>query len=76
MFKASGDAQKFESVYAEYYKAERVTRQRLYLETLERILSKIDKKVIVDKDLAKGALPVLQIGPQRAAVAAGSGEAK
>ena len=76
VLKASGDAQKFESVYAEYSKAERVTRQRLYLETLERILSKIDKKVIVDKDLAKGALPVLQIGPQRAAVAAGAGEAK
>lgn len=76
VLKASGDAQKFESIYAEYSKAERVTRQRLYLETLERILGKIDKKVIVDKDLAKGALPVLQIGPQRAAVAAGAGEAK
>ena len=46
----------------EYSKAERVTRERLYLETMERLLSKVDKKVIVDKDLAKGALPVLPIG--------------
>lgn len=72
VLRANGDAQKFESVYAEYAKAERVTRQRLYLETMERILGKIDKKVVVDKDLAKGALPVLQLGPQGAAVAAGA----
>jgi membrane protease subunit HflK len=64
VLKAKGDAQKFESVYAEYSKAERVTRQRLYLETMERILAKTEKKVVVDKDLAKGALPVLQLGPQ------------
>jgi membrane protease subunit HflK len=72
VLKANGDAQRFEAVYAEYSKAERVTRQRLYLETMERILGKIDKKVIVDKDLAKGALPVLQLGPQGAAAAAGA----
>lgn len=71
VLKASGDAQKFESVYAEYSKAERVTRQRLYLETMERILAKIDKKTVVDKDLAKGALPVLQLGPQGAAAVGG-----
>lgn len=72
VLKASGDAQKFESVYAEYSKAERVTRQRLYLETMERILAKIDKKIVVDKDLAKGAVPILQLGPQGAAVVGGA----
>ena len=75
VLKASGDAQKFESVYAEYTKAERVTRQRLYLETMERILAKVDKKTVVDKDLAKGAVPLLQLGPQGAAAAA-TGAAK
>ncbi|HMR06485.1 MAG TPA: FtsH protease activity modulator HflK [Polyangiaceae bacterium] len=72
VLRANGDASKFESVLAEYTKAERVTRERLYLETMERILGKIDKKVVVDKELAKGALPILQLGPQAAgAVVAG-----
>ncbi len=62
VLRANGDANKFEAVLAEYKKAERVTRERLYLETMERLLGKVDKKVIVDKDLAKGALPVLPIG--------------
>ncbi|MCA9596896.1 MAG: FtsH protease activity modulator HflK [Myxococcales bacterium] len=62
VLRANGDASKFEAMLTEYSKAERVTRERLYLETMERLLSKVDKKVIVDKDLAKGALPVLPIG--------------
>ncbi len=73
VLRAKGDAQRFDSVYAEYAKAQRVTRERLYLETMERIFGKIDKKVLVDKDLAKGALPVLQLGPQgQAAVVGGA----
>ncbi|MBK7579335.1 MAG: FtsH protease activity modulator HflK [Myxococcales bacterium] len=73
VLRANGDAQKFDSVYAEFSKAERVTRQRLYLETMERILAKIDNKVIVDKDLAKGAVPILQLGAQgTAAVVTGA----
>lgn len=62
VLRANGDASKFEAMLTEYSKAERVTRERLYLETMGRLLSKVDKKVIVDKDLAKGALPVLPIG--------------
>jgi membrane protease subunit HflK len=62
VLRANGDANKFEAILAEYKKAERVTRERLYLETMERLLGNVDKKVIVDKDLAKGALPVLPIG--------------
>lgn len=69
VLRANGDAAKFEAVYAEYRKAERVTRERMYLETMERILGKIDKKTIVDKDLARGALPVL---PLAGAAAAGA----
>ena len=40
-----------------------MTRERLYLETIERILSKIDKKTVVDRDLSRSALPLLQLGP-------------
>lgn len=74
VLRASGDAAKFDSVLAEYRKAERVTRERLYLETMERIFGKIDKKVIVDKELAKGALPILPLSPQAAGALVGGGK--
>jgi modulator of FtsH protease HflK len=71
VLRAKGDAAKFDSTFAEYAKAKIVTRERLYLETMERILGKIEKKIIIDKDVAKSALPILQLGPQAAAAAAG-----
>jgi membrane protease subunit HflK len=66
--RANGDAAKFNSMLAEYGKAQRVTRERMYLETMERILGKIEKKVVIDKDVAKGAVPLLPL----AGVAAGA----
>jgi len=71
VLRAKGDAAKFDSVFAEYAKAQRVTRERLYLETMERILGKIERKIIVDKDVARGALPLLPLGHQAAGVVAG-----
>ena len=68
--RATGDAEKFELVLAEYKKAQVVTRERLYLETMERVFDSVDRKVFVDKDLAKGSLPVLQLGGVAAGVAA------
>ena len=58
---------------AEYEKAERVTRERMYLETMERILGKIEHKVVVDGKLAEGTLPILPLGPQVAGAVAASG---
>jgi membrane protease subunit HflK len=62
ILRAKGDAAKFESLLAEYTKAEKVTRERMYLETMEDIMGKVHGKVVVDRDLAKGALPVLPLG--------------
>ncbi len=56
---AEGDADRFTSVYREYLKAKEVTRQRLYLETLNEVLSKVGKKLITD-DKATGILPLFQ----------------
>lgn len=67
MLRAQGDADRFDAMLAEYQKAKAVTRQRLYLETMERVLSKLDSKVIVDEGVLKGALPLL---PLRGATAA------
>ena len=44
---AEGDAQRFRSVLAEYQKAPAVTRDRLYIETMQQIYSNVTK-VMVD----------------------------
>jgi membrane protease subunit HflK len=44
---AEGDASRFNQVYGEYKRAPAVTRQRLYLETMQRVLAQ-SNKVIVD----------------------------
>jgi modulator of FtsH protease HflK len=44
---ADGDAQRFRSVLAEYQRAPAVTRDRLYLETMQQIYSNVSK-VMVD----------------------------
>ncbi len=45
--RAEGEAARFSNLYAEYIKAPDVTRERLYLETVESVLSK-SSKVLVD----------------------------
>ncbi|MCU0691791.1 MAG: FtsH protease activity modulator HflK [Polyangiaceae bacterium] len=63
VLRANGDVAKFQAVLAEYRKGERVTRERLHLETMERILKAVPNKVIVDGEVARNALPVLPLGP-------------
>ncbi len=57
---ADGDAKRFVSIYKEYAKAKTVTRQRMFLETMERVLGRSDK-VIIDKDSGKGVVPYLPL---------------
>ena len=57
---AEGEAQRFISVYNEYAKAPDVTRKRLYLETMERIL-KDSNKVVVEQGNGQGVLPYLPL---------------
>ena len=58
---AQGDASRFNQIYAEYKQSEEVTRRRMYLESLGKVLPTIEKKYIVDESV-KGLLPVMQIG--------------
>jgi membrane protease subunit HflK len=58
--KAMGDAQKFTAVFNEYRKAKAVTRQRIYLETMNKILGKVGRKLITDQE-AKGILPLFNL---------------
>jgi len=61
--RAAGDAALFSSVYREYARAPLVTRKRLYIETLNDILPKIKKKIIVDEKL-RNILPLLNLGEE------------
>ena len=57
---AEGEAQRFISVYDEYAKAPEVTRQRLYLETMEKVL-KDSNKIIVEQGNGQGVVPYLPL---------------
>ncbi len=48
---AQGDVALFESILLEYNKAPQITKDRLYLETMEHVLSNNKNKIIVDKDI-------------------------
>lgn len=62
--RAQGEAAKFLSVLAEYSKARDVTAQRLYIETLQRVLPKA-QKVIISPTLEGNLLPFLPLRDQR-----------
>ena len=51
---AEGEAARFKAIQEEYAKAPEVTRQRLYLETMERVLGGIDK-IILDESVGGGS---------------------
>jgi membrane protease subunit HflK len=51
---ARGQASRFEQIYAQYKNAPTITRQRLYIETMERVLGGADK-VILDDSSKVGA---------------------
>ena len=55
--KAQGEAAAFDKVYEEYRLAPEVTRRRMYYETMEEVLSKVDKTVIE----APGVTPYLPL---------------
>lgn len=70
--RARGEAERFTKVLAEYSKAPKVTRERLYLETMESVLSRSNKVMIdvkkgnsmiylpLDKIVRQGPLPPSQ----------------
>jgi membrane protease subunit HflK len=57
---AHGDAVLFEEVYAAYKRAPDVTRRRIYLETMEAVYPKLERKLVLDDDLS-GVLPLLDL---------------
>jgi membrane protease subunit HflK len=56
---AEGEASRFLAIYTEYSKAKQVTQERMYLETMEKVLADINK-VIIDKK-SGGVVPYLPL---------------
>lgn len=54
---AQGESAAFDKVYEEYRLAPRVTKRRMYYETMERVLSQVDKTIIE----AEGVTPYLPL---------------
>ena len=58
--RAEGEASRFISIYTEYALAKEVTQERMYLETMEKVLASIDK-VIIEKNASSGVIPYLPL---------------
>jgi len=73
--RSKGEADRFLSVLEEYNKAKDVTRQRLYLETMERVLSnKSLNKIILSEEALDSTLPFLPLDNLRRGQAAQGGQ--
>jgi len=59
--RSRGDAVRFTQVLAEYKQAPEVTRERMHIEALERVLAAPPKVLISNNDAAKGVLPLLPL---------------
>ena len=61
---ATGDTKAFLAVLTEYEKAKDITRRRLYLEMMEKVIPKCEEIYIIDKE-QKGILPILNLGKSK-----------
>lgn len=66
---AQGEASRFSAVLTEYQKAPQVTRKRLYLETMEEVLGRVDKIILDDATTGgnggQGVVPYLPLNELR-----------
>ncbi|MDP3371709.1 MAG: FtsH protease activity modulator HflK [Candidatus Paracaedibacteraceae bacterium] len=60
--RAQGEADRFNQVYIEYKKSPEVSRKRLYLDTMEHVLSRVHK-TIIDPKAAPGLVPYFHLQP-------------
>lgn len=60
---AEGEVSRFNAVFAEYLKAPEVTKRRIYVETMQDVVPKLGKKIIIDSE-ASQILPLLQLSSE------------
>lgn len=60
---ATGEAARFLSIMEQYRKNPSITRQRLYLETIEKILPRVDRYIVdIDEESDRFNLKILDLG--------------
>jgi membrane protease subunit HflK len=59
---ANGQTSRFVQIYEQYKKAPDVTRERMYLETMERVLGNSNKIIMESNPGAQGVVPYLPLG--------------
>jgi membrane protease subunit HflK len=55
--RARGDANRFKNILNSYEKAPQITKDRMYIETVEKVLNNLNSITVVDPKI-KGLLPV------------------
>jgi membrane protease subunit HflK len=73
--RATGEASRFSAVYEEFRQARDVTKQRIYLETMEDIMAGMNK-VVIDEKGAGGVVPYLPLDSLKNKTSATAPEAK
>lgn len=68
---ARGEADRFNLIYSEYRSAPRVTRERMFLETMEKVLGRTDNIILDNKS---GAVPVIPLDVLRGRQPAPTGQ--
>ncbi|MCS7238413.1 MAG: FtsH protease activity modulator HflK [Thermoguttaceae bacterium] len=58
---AQGEIAALLAQYRQYQKAPEETRRRLYLETMEEVLSRVQVQIVVDENLRQAVLPLLSL---------------
>ena len=73
---ATGEAERFNAVYAEYVNAPEVTRKRLFLETMEQVLGASEKVLVENGAGGSGVVPYLPLPElrSRTTTTTGAGE--
>ena len=61
---AKGDVARFNAVYREYARAPKITRDRIYLETMNEILGDSTKPTLIDGKL-NNVLPIKELKDQK-----------
>lgn len=59
--RAKGEAERFNQLYEAYLQGRDVTRERIYIETMENILQHAEKTIIDQEDGSTGVLPYLPL---------------
>ncbi len=63
---ATGDAQRFKSIYESYLQGKDVTRERIYIETMEDVLSNAQKIIMDGQGNGSGVVPYLPLDELKA----------